>query len=319
MLTIPTVSGQNWAVQSLCGGRPCHHPADHTPLTLRDVPSGGSFPDRPTGFVHDLDGDERLSLGAIAALADRLQQSVVHDNADKPLLVPDGGPPRGALERPGDVIRGLDTAKSWLTLLNVEQDPDYADLMHSTLHQLEPGMLGSQGKMRNPAAFIIVSSPHSVTPAHFDIENSLLMQVSGAKTVSVGRFVDATPGADEIERYWDGSHGRVASMPTQEMSFPMTPGSGVYIPTLSTPLGPQRPGRVDLHHTHLLHQRQRAPQPDRGPERPYAAPASVASAAGGVGGGRRRQGGGGGSARLRPHHGSGIGGAAGRGGHRAQG
>jgi len=208
------------------------HPADHTPPTLRDIAAGDSFPDRPTGFVHDLHRDERLSQGAIAALADRLQQSVIYDTAAQPLLVPEGGPPRGALERPGDVIRGLDRAEAWLTLLNVEQDADYADLMHRTLDQLEPGMLAGQGKMRNRAAFIFVSSPNSVTPAHFDIENSLLMQVSGSKTVSVGRFGDSEASRYEIERYWGGSHGRVESMPTQEGSFPLAPGSGVYLPPL---------------------------------------------------------------------------------------
>ena len=40
--------------------------------------------------------------------------------------------------------------------------------------------------MRKRVAFVFVSSPNSVTPVHFDIEHSLLMQVSGSKTVSIG-------------------------------------------------------------------------------------------------------------------------------------
>ena len=294
-------------------------PADHTPPTLRDVPAGGSFPDRPTGFVHDLHRDERLSLGAIAALADRLQQSVIYDTAAQPLLVPEGGPPRGALEHPGDVIRGLESAQAWLTLLNVEQDPDYADLMHRTLDQLEPGMLAAQGKMRNRAGFIFVSSPNSVTPVHFDIENSLLMQANGAKTVSFGSFGDTQAGRYEIERYWGGSHGRVESMPAELGTFPLTSGSGVYLPPLVPHWvhnGPAvsisitftyftnasvRRNRIEDLNARLRRLRL-SPRP---PGESVAADAVKAAAAGALGFAR--------------HVGSGIAGAAGRGSRRAQG
>ena len=36
---------------------------------------------------------------------------------------------------------------------------------------------GKRGKMRKRVGFVFVSSPNSVTPVHFDIEHSLLMQV----------------------------------------------------------------------------------------------------------------------------------------------
>ena len=47
--------------------------------------------------------------------------------------------------------------------------------------------------MRNRVAFVFVSSPVPVTPVDFDIEHSLLMQVRGSKTVSIGRFWSPTP------------------------------------------------------------------------------------------------------------------------------
>ena len=104
--------------------------------------------------------------------------------------------------------------------------------MDATLDRLEPGMRERQGKMRNRAGFIFVSSPNSVTPVHFDIEHSLLMQVSGAKTVSVGRFESEADCRHETERYWDGSHGRIEAIPPQLASFPLVPGIGVYLPPL---------------------------------------------------------------------------------------
>ena len=84
--------------------------------------------------------------------------------------------------------------------------------------------------MRNRVAFIFVSSPNSVTPVHFDIEHSLLMQVSGCKTVSIGAFESDAARRHEVDRYWDGSHGRMEAVPQELATYPLTPGGGVYIP-----------------------------------------------------------------------------------------
>src|SRR5215813_12311718 len=193
------------------------------------------FPGRSVGFIHDLHHDGRLTLAAVADLADRLpRRSVIADKAAQPLLVPKGGPPRGALERPGDVIRDLRNANAWLTLLNVEDDPAMAEIMNSHLDQLESAMIAKQGpkrgKMYRRVAFVFVSSPNSVTPVHYDIEHSLLMQVSGSKTVSVGRFETDAARRREFDRYWDGSHGRIETLPPEEAAYTMTPGRALYIP-----------------------------------------------------------------------------------------
>jgi hypothetical protein len=216
------------------GERVAALPAESGLPTLEQLPGGGAYPGQPAEFAHHLHTDDRLTLRAVADLADRLpRRSVICDVADQALLVPEGGPPRGALPRPGDVIRGIQDANAWLTLLNIEADPAYADLMNSVLDELEPGMLARQGRMRHRVGFIFVSSPNSVTPAHFDIEHSLLMQVSGAKTVSFGRFASEADRRHEVERYWDGSHGRIESLPPELASYPLTPGRGVYIPPIS--------------------------------------------------------------------------------------
>ena len=130
-----------------------------------------------------------------------------------------------------------DEANAWLTLLNIEDDPEYAALMNSALDQLEPGMVDRQGHMRNRVGFIFVSSPNSVTPAHFDIEHSLLMQVSGSKTVSFGHFEHERDRRHEVERYWDGSHGRIEKLPPRTRFLsPDTWPRGLYPPD-STTLG----------------------------------------------------------------------------------
>jgi hypothetical protein len=202
--------------------------------TIGQLAFDDAFPARATGFTHNLYLDDRLTLAAVADLADRLpRQSVIADTAAQPLLVPQGGPPRGALQRPGDVIRDLRNANAWLTLLNVEHDPGMAEIMNTQLDELESGMTAKQGKrvkMRKRVGFIFVSSPNSVTPVHFDIEHSLLMQVSGCKTVSIGRWESDATRRHEFDRYWDGSHGRIETLQPEDAAYTMTPGRAVYIP-----------------------------------------------------------------------------------------
>jgi hypothetical protein len=210
-------------------------PLGQAPKTIGQMAFDDAFPRQSTEFVHDLHLDDRLTLASVADLADRLpRRSVIADTAAQPLLVPQGGPPRGALERPGDVIRDLYNANAWLTLLNVEDDPGMAELMNTRLDQLESGMIArrgsKRGKLRRRVAFVFVSSPNSVTPVHFDIEHSLLMQVSGSKTVSIGSFESDAVRRHEFDRYWDGSHGRIENLPPEIAAYTLTPGRAVYIP-----------------------------------------------------------------------------------------
>jgi Cupin superfamily protein len=206
-------------------------PVGQVPPTIGRMPFDAAFPDRPVEFSHDLHLDDRLTLDALADLADRLpRQSVVCDIAGQSLVAPHGGPPRGALDQPGDVIRNLKTADAWLTLLSANDDPSFAALMNATLDELEPGVTAKQGKMRKRVAFIIVSSPNSVTPVHFDIEYSLLMQVRGTRTLSIGRYENDAVRRHEINRYWDGSHGRIEALPEEVRTFTLRPGRAVYIP-----------------------------------------------------------------------------------------
>ena len=209
-------------------------PPEQVSKTIGQIPFDDAFPGRSMGFAHDLQHDGRLTLAAVADLADRLpRRSVIADTAEQPLLVPHGGPPRGVLERPGDVIRDLHNANAWLTLLMVEDDPSMAEIMNTYLDQLESGISAKQGKrvkLRKRVAFVFVSSPNSVTPVHYDIEHSLLMQVSGCKTVSIGRWQDDATRRREFDRYCDGSHGRIENLQPEVAAYTMTPGRGVYIP-----------------------------------------------------------------------------------------
>ncbi len=193
---------------------------------------GDAFSRRePAQFGHALQDHPLLTLDSIAQLADELpRESVISDTADQALLVPEGGPPRGKLPRPGDVIRHLDENRSWLTLLNIEQHPAYAELMNQCLDEVEPFIAGRRSDMLRRIGFVFVSSPNSTTPAHFDIEHSLIMQMQGEKRLTFGRFDTVQAKRHEVVRYWDGSHGRIESLPPELAVYQLTPGLGVYIP-----------------------------------------------------------------------------------------
>ena len=110
------------------------HSPEQSSMTIGQLATVDAFPRVSVGFTHDLHVDDRLTYASVADLADRLpRRSVIADTAAQPLLVPKGGPPRGVLERPGDVIRDLHNANAWLTLLNVEDDPGMADVMNTKL------------------------------------------------------------------------------------------------------------------------------------------------------------------------------------------
>jgi hypothetical protein len=195
---------------------------------------GRSFARRePARFVHKLEDHPLLKVEAIADLADRLAaHSVVCDQAVKPLLVSGGGPPRGVEPRPGDLIRNLEWSSSWLTLLNVEQDHAYRQLVDECVENVRTLVQNFPGDVRRPAGFIFVSSPNSVTPAHFDIEHSIPMQIQGSRTLTIGSFRTPADKEYEIGRYWSGSHGRIESMPEELVSYATEPGLGSYIPPL---------------------------------------------------------------------------------------
>jgi hypothetical protein len=196
---------------------------------------GEAFRQRqPVEFGHALADHPLLTLEGIADLADALpRDSIIYDTADQALLVPEGGPPRGVLDRPGDVIRHLDENRSWLTLLNIEQHPAYEELMNNCLDEVKPHIAGPGMDMRRRVGFVFVSSPNSTTPAHFDIEHSLIMQMHGRKRLTFGRFETPEAERQEIVRYWDGSHGRIEALPPEFASFDLTRGVGVYIPPVA--------------------------------------------------------------------------------------
>ncbi|WP_395692762.1 JmjC domain-containing protein [Nocardioides sp.] len=196
-----------------------------------------SFADRlanrtPTPFRHGLVGDGRLTLPAIARLGDELGPDAISaERAAKPLVSEDAGQGSALqVESVSDQILGLAANNSWFTLLNIERAPAYAGLVDQVLDGIARGA-GVDGRtMKRRMGFVFASSPGSVTAAHFDIEHSFLLQLQGNRTLGFGRFADQEDREREVHRYWNGSFGRLDTMPEQTEEMAIGPGQGAYIP-----------------------------------------------------------------------------------------
>lgn len=144
-----------------------------------------AYPDRHARLIHDLSDHPLFALDALAALAERMPESLVEYNLGTLALGmrPEDTPANGLSI--GDTVRTIDSNGSWMVLKNVERDPEYGALLDAALADLEPLVARSTGPMLNREAFIFLSSPGSVTPFHMDPEHNILLQISGDKQMTV--------------------------------------------------------------------------------------------------------------------------------------
>jgi Cupin superfamily protein len=187
------------------------------------------FSERGFAVRHGLAEHPLLTLDAMAELADRLPlKSIERHRADLPLLSP-GQPPEleGA---PSETVRELESGNAWMVMWYIEQVPEYRALLDDCLDQVE-GYVGQRhGGMRYRKAYLFLSAPGATTPAHFDPEQNLLLQIRGTKDFSIGRFDDHKEQQAELDRYFDGGHRNLDRMPQLQETFRMEPGDGVYVP-----------------------------------------------------------------------------------------
>ena len=185
----------------------------------------------PLAFRHSLAEHPALDREAIAQLAESLgEESVTCEAAIKPLVYADGAPEPGRAKRAAEVVRTLDENESWMTLLNIEQHPRYRALIDDQLDNAARRYGIDPSALRRRMGFIFASSPHSVTGAHFDIEHSLQLQLRGNRTLNFGKWPDQATRDREVSRYWNGSYGKLTTMPTPLAEFAVGAGDGMYIP-----------------------------------------------------------------------------------------
>ena len=202
--------------------------------SLLDIDVSGfskAFARRSISVGHALVDHPLFTLDSMAELADRLPpDSVRRERGNLPLLNRDGyvdvgeGPPSAT-------IRDVERNGFRISLRDVQQDRQYAELINECLDEVEEILRGREGGMRRRTGYLFITAPAANTPMHFDPEHSFLLQVRGVKHVSVAAFDDDSIRQRELDRYYDSEECDFEAMQQVAEDFRLDPGVGVYLPS----------------------------------------------------------------------------------------
>jgi hypothetical protein len=204
-----------------------------TRLLEIDAPSFvNAFAIRSLAVRHSLVGHPLLKMDAIAELADRLPPtSVRREGAGLPVANGRVGYVDVGVGRPSETIRQVEENGVRVSLRDIQQVPEYAELINECLDEVDQLVGDQEGGMRRRAGYLFISSPAATTPMHYDVEHSFLLQVRGAKNVSVATFSDPATRMRELDRYLDGVDSDFEAMQEVAETTHLAAGIGVYLPS----------------------------------------------------------------------------------------
>jgi hypothetical protein len=191
-----------------------------------------AFARRSIVVRHSLADHPLLSMEAIAELADRLpERSVRRERGSLPVGVAHQYVDVGS-GRPSADVLDIESNGFRISLRNIQQVPEYAALVDECLDEVAPLVAAREGGMRFRSGYLFISCPASTTPMHFDAEHSFLLQVRGAKHVSVAAFENEPATLRrELDNYVDGRTCDFAHMQETSETFTIHSGLGVYLPS----------------------------------------------------------------------------------------
>ncbi len=196
-------------------------------------------PMRVMQVAHTLAGHPLLEFGSLVDLARRLENvgSVrAHNDAAKPdtsfANAPQTHPAAMSIQ---ETIRSIESAKAWMALHNVQNDPVYRCLVDEVLDFIQPMVTPKDPGMCHRAAWVFVTSPGAVTPFHIDHEHNFIFQVLGKKTIYVFDPLDRTVVSERALELFHAKLSRALVLLDDEKQkrasvFEAGPGQGVYMP-----------------------------------------------------------------------------------------
>lgn len=195
-----------------------------------------NYPEVPHTLPHRLGRHPLFELEALARLAETLPAgSIEYNKADLPIGI-DGKPDPSGIPI-GETIRRIEQTGSWAALKNIEQAPEYAALLADLLAELRPEIEARTGRMLKTQGFIFITSPHGVTPYHFDPEHNILLQVRGTKVMTQFPAGDPRYAPDEVhETYHTGGARELQwrdELKAGGREFPLAPGQALFVPVMA--------------------------------------------------------------------------------------
>jgi JmjC domain len=201
-------------------------------VDIDPVAFANAFARRSVAIQHHLVDHPLFTIDAIADLADRLPpDSVRRERGDLPLANYGGYVDIGE-GPPSQTIRQVEQNGVRISLRDIHQAPEYAELINDCLDEVDELVRDREGGMTQRAGYLFITAPASTTPMHFDVEHSFLLQIKGMKHVHVAAFEDDPAVLQrEFDRYVDGRECDFAAMQAVAEEFVITPGVGVYLPS----------------------------------------------------------------------------------------
>jgi hypothetical protein len=208
-----------------------HAPAQTNLVDIDAAAFAEAFARHSVAVRHRLAEHSLFTIDAIAELADRLPpESVRRERGalpfkDREYVDVGDGPP-------SETIRNVERTGTRISLRDIQQVPEYAELINECLDEVDPLVAERQGGMTQRAGYLFISCSNSTTPMHFDREHSFLLQVKGVKHVSVAAFED-DPDAlrREFDCWIDERECDFGTMQAVAEKFTIERGVGVYLPS----------------------------------------------------------------------------------------
>ena len=188
----------------------------------------------PFMIGHSLAQHPLFQLERLIQLAQFLPaDSVEYNSGNLPVSQDPNRTPRNGLTI-GETIQRIEECQSWMVLKNVENDPEYRDVLHDCLDEMRPLVDKVAPGMRVRQGFVFISSAGSVTPFHIDPENNFLLQIRGHKQVQLFDVEDREVMSEvQLEKFFTGAHRNIPYQPEFENRgawFDLLPGDGLHFP-----------------------------------------------------------------------------------------
>lgn len=215
---------------------------DDNSLPMIELDAAAFDPWRIQTVRHGLAMHPLLQPAALVGLGERLEArgSIRTHGNDATAGTPFGDAPRMHPNRrsAAETLSAVADAQAWMSLLNVQVDPVYRELVGSVLDDVQPRIERKDPGMCHRAGWIFVSSPNTVTPFHFDEEHNFILQIHGCKRIHVWDPDDEVVASEHARDRFHHRHQRDLLRWSEEFRarahvFDLKPGDGAYMPSTS--------------------------------------------------------------------------------------
>ena len=217
-------------------------PSQPPAKNLIEVDAARFDPWRIQAVTHHLRSHPLLQFDALLELGQRLEaRGSIRTHSDTAKAgtpfnsAPDMFPNEKSAQ---ETLRSISDAKAWMSLLNVQGDDTYRELVEEVLEDIRPLVESRDPGMCYRAGWIFVTSPRTITPFHFDKEHNFILQIHGRKRIYVWDHTDTAVASDHARDLFHSSSERYLLRWRDEFResahvFDLEPGQGAYMPSTS--------------------------------------------------------------------------------------